>query len=340
MFEDYLNKIAEKENLTRQEAAESLQLIIDEKISPTEIGAFLFGLRVKGESTDELLGFLDTMENNMIKINIKDKDAVDVCGTGGDGKHSFNVSTAAGFVVAASGVTVAKHGNRSVSSKSGSADVLEKLGININLTPSQSQRCINETGIGFLFAPLYHPAMKAVVPHRKALGIRTFFNMLGPLLNPAGIKRQFIGAYNRQTAKKMADVVKQKGYYKAVTVHSFDGFDEISPFDKSYIFEVDFNNDRITEDIFTPPQNGNETQQRIISGGSVDENASIIIEILNGKRKNIDRYITVLNAAFGLYVGNKSSTIEEGIALADSLIDSGAAIKKMEEYKEYTRSVN
>jgi anthranilate phosphoribosyltransferase len=337
MFSDYLNKIAEKESLSREEAADALQTIINDKVSGTEIGAFLMGLRIKGEATDELLGFLDTMENNMVKIEVKDKNAVDVCGTGGDSKHSFNVSTAASIIVAAGGVTVAKHGNRSVSSKSGSADVLEELGIKIDLTPSQSERCINETGIGFLFAPLYHPAMKAVVPHRKTLGIRTFFNMLGPLLNPARIKRQLIGVYNLPTAKKMASVVQEKGYNKAITLHSFDGFDEVSPFKQTHIFEVEKGKE-IKEYNFNPPLL--QTDKDFVSGGNVSENAAIIMEILNNKRSGIDRRITVLNAAFGLYVGGKAQNIDEALIFAEELIDSGKAIKKLEEYKHFSNSIN
>jgi anthranilate phosphoribosyltransferase len=337
MFNEYLNKIAEKENLTRKEAGAALQLIIDEKISAAEIGAFLFGLRVKGESTSELLGFLDTMENSMIKIELNDKNAIDVCGTGGDSKQSFNVSTAVSFIAAAGGVTVAKHGNRSVSSKSGSADVLETLGVKIGLTPQQSQKCINETGIGFLFAPLYHPAMKAVVPHRKNLAVRTFFNMLGPLLNPAGVKRQLIGVYNNVTAKKMANVVREKGYFKAITVHSSDGFDEISPFEQSNIYELEDQNLNIKKYKYQPPSFSGSTT---ISGGSSEENAAIILDIFKGKRSGADRQITILNAGFSLYIGGKSDTIENGISLAEQLIDNGKALDKLNEYITFSNTVN
>ena len=338
MFTQYLNKIITKDSLTREESADALQSIIDEKVSPTEIGAFLFGLRMKGESTSELLGFLDTMEMNMVKIDIKDKDAIDVCGTGGDSKHSFNVSTTAAIIVAAAGVTVAKHGNRSVSSRSGSADVLEKLGIKIDLTPNQSRDCINETGICFLFAPLYHPAMKVIAPHRKNLGLRTFFNMLGPLLNPVNLRRQLIGVYDLQTAKKLAAVLKEKRYSKAITVHSSDGYDEISPFAHTHVFEVDDKNESLIEYSFTPPPMNKDVQS--ISGGSSAENAATILDILNCKITGADRRIVVLNAAFGLYVGGKVDDIEKGIALAEEIVDNGLAIKKLNEYKEFSNSVN
>ncbi len=338
MFTQYLNKIINNENLTKKEAAIALQDIIDDKISATEIGAFLFGLRMKGESTSELLGFLDTMENNMVQIELNDKDAIDVCGTGGDSKQSFNVSTAAAIIIASGGVTVAKHGNRSVSSKSGSADVLQELGIKIDLSPEQSKRCIDKTGIGFLFAPLYHPAMKVIAPHRKNLCLRTFFNMLGPLLNPANIKRQLIGVYDRQTAKKLASVLKEKQYFKAITVHSSDGFDEVSPFADTHVFEINIKNDHLREYSFKPPEM--TTGNQLISGGSSSENAAIILDILNNKNMGSDRRITTLNTAFGLYVSGKAENINDGISIAEELINSGSALKKLNEYRDFTNSVN
>jgi anthranilate phosphoribosyltransferase len=336
LFKNYLEKISDNENLTRKEAADALECIIREEPSATEIGAFLVGLRVKGEAVEELSGFVDTMEKHMVRVDLQDKNAIDVCGTGGDGKHSFNVSTTVGFVAAAAGIPVAKHGNRSVSSKSGSADVLEHLGAKIDLTPEHTKRCVDEIGIGFFFAPLYHPAMKVIVPHRKSLGIRTFFNMLGPLLNPAAVKRQLIGTFNLEAAQKIAEVLQMRGSVKACTVYSSDGFDEVSPFDFSHVFEVDASKNEITEHQFNPPEFENASQK--IAGGESAENVEIIKKVLSGK-KGSEYQIISLNAGFSIYVGGKADSIEQGIVMAKELIDKGAAMKKMNEYIEFTNKI-
>jgi anthranilate phosphoribosyltransferase len=209
MFQQYLEKIQAGEDLTRSEAARALEAIIEDQVSATEIGALLMGLRMKGESEDEIAGFVDAMEKYMVIVSLKDPDAIDVCGTGGDGKHTFNVSTTAAFIISAAGVTVAKHGNRSISSKSGSADVLKALGINIEMHPEQAKKCADEIGLTFFYAPLYHPAMHKVAPHRKNMGIRTVFNMIGPLLNPARVRRQLIGTFNLDSAQKLAGVLSR-----------------------------------------------------------------------------------------------------------------------------------
>ncbi len=336
MFKNYLEKISNNEHLTREEAADALECIIREEPSATEIGAFLIGLRVKGEVVHELSGFVDTMEKHMVRVELNDKNAIDVCGTGGDGKHSFNVSTTVGFVAAAAGIPVAKHGNRSVSSKSGSADVLEHLGAKIELSPEQSKRCVDEIGIGFFFAPLYHPAMKVIVPHRKNLGIRTFFNMLGPLLNPAGVKRQLIGTFNLEAAQKIAEVLQMRGSVKACTVYGSDGFDEVSPFKFTHIFEVDTSKDSITEHQFNPPKFNAKSIK--IAGGESAENVEIIKKVLSGQ-KGPEYQIIALNAGFAIYVGGKADTIEQGITKAEQLINNGSAMKKMREYIEFTNKV-
>jgi anthranilate phosphoribosyltransferase len=329
----FLEKIADGENLTRDEASRVLEKIISESVTPGEVGAFLMGLRMKGESVEEILGFVDTMEQNMLKVNLLSDDAIDVCGTGGDNTHSFNVSTASAFVVSAGGVPVAKHGNRSVSSKCGSADVLETLGVNIHLGPEEVLSCIREGGLGFLFAPRYHPAMKAVLPHRKNLGLRTIFNMLGPLVNPAGVRRQLVGTYNRETAKKLAEVLLMKGHTKACTVYSEDGFDEVSPFASNDIYEID--NGRIKEYVYhnrTIPANGRDS----IRGKNSRENAHKITTLLSGE-KDAARDMTVLNAAFGFYVAGMVEKIPDGILLAEEMIDSGAALKKLHNLIELSR---
>ena len=336
MFKQYLEKISNNENLNREEAAGALESIIREEPSATEIGAFLVGLRVKGEAVQELSGFVDTMEKHMVRVELNDKNAIDVCGTGGDGKHSFNVSTTVGFVAAAAGIPVAKHGNRSVSSKSGSADVLEHLGAKIDLAAEQTKRCVEEVGIGFFFAPLYHPAMKVIVPHRKSLGIRTFFNMLGPLLNPAGVKRQLIGTFNLEAAQKIAEVLQMRGSVKACTVYGADGFDEVSPFDSTHVFEVDNSKDKITKLQFNPPNFDFSSNK--IAGGESDENVQIIKNVLSGE-KGAEYQIISLNAGFAIYIGGKADSIDQGIAMAEELINNGSAMHKMDEYIGFTNKV-
>ncbi|MBN2707703.1 MAG: anthranilate phosphoribosyltransferase [Calditrichaceae bacterium] len=337
MFKDYLEKIAINEHLERKDAGDALEYILKGDLDQAEIGAFLMGMRMKGETADELLGFLDTMEKHMVRVQVNDINAIDVCGTGGDGTHSWNVSTTTAFVAAAGGATVAKHGNRSVSSRSGSADVLEALGIKIDMTPEQTKKCIDTIGIGFLFAPLYHPATKAVVPARKSMKIRTFFNMLGPLLNPAGVKRQIIGTYDTATAKRVAEVLDKKGHIKACTMHSADGFDEISPFDSSYIFEVNIKAGGIREFQFSPP--AIKEPERSVPGGDSQANARLIIDILKGK-PGVTRQMTVFNSAFALYVADIVSTVGDGIEMAESLLDDGSAYKKLIQFQEFSKQVN
>jgi anthranilate phosphoribosyltransferase len=339
MIEEYLEKISNQEDLSRAEAARILQMIIDDQLTATEIGAFLFGLRMKSESEEEIMGFIDTMQKNMIATRLNDPDAIDVCGTGGDQKHTFNVSTTAALVVAAGGVTVAKHGNRSVSSQTGSADVLEKLGIKIDLPPEKTKQCIDEIGIGFFFAPLYHPAMKAVALHRRNLATRTVFNMLGPLLNPAGVRRQLIGTFNKETAAKTAAVLKKRNYLKACVAYSNDGFDEISPFAPTQIFEVGINDSKPKSYLFQPCKSVYIYRENLpICGGDSEQNASITLLVLKGNH-GIAREMTILNAAFGLYVADKVESVKTGIDLAAEIIDSGSALKKLNEYRQISNDM-
>jgi anthranilate phosphoribosyltransferase len=333
MLKPYLEKITTGENLTRQEAAEALDKIITDELSGAEVGGFLVGLRVKGETIEEISGFVDTMQKHMVKVDLADKNAIDVCGTGGDGTHSFNVSTTCALVVAAGDVTVAKHGNRSVSSKSGSADLLESLGIKIDLSPEQTKKCMDEIGIGFFFAPNYHPAMKAVVAHRKSLGIRTVFNMLGPLLNPARVKRQLIGAFNNHTAEKLAGVLQTQNYEKACTVHSDDGFDELSPFASNSVFEIGSGSNEIRKFSYKPANLLEKIPGEFVEGADSTINAKITRKVLEGE-KGSAREMTVLNAAFAFYVAGKTKTVEEGIKIAEEILDSGAGTKKLDEYIE------
>ncbi len=340
MIASTLEKLARGVDLTREEAAAVLERVIQNELPPAAAGALLMGLRAKGEHPQEIAGFADTMEKHMIRVSLNDPDAIDVCGTGGDGKQTFNISTAAAFVIAAGGVTVAKHGNRSVSSKVGSADVLEALGIRIDLPPELAVRCANETGMTFFFAPLYHPAMKQIAPHRQHLGIRTIFNILGPLLNPAGVRRQLIGAFDRPTAQRLAEVLASRGIQRAVTLHSQDGYDEASPFASNTLFVVQSGNDCIQSLDYKAPTNGMRLQPEELQGHSAQENAEKILGVLTGQIRGAARQTVVLNAALGFFVAGKLHQIEDGLELAREIIDSGKAMQKLEAFREFTQKHN
>lgn len=337
MIKYYLEKVVAGQDLSRQEASEVLEKIIAGEINEIQAGALLTALRMKGESVEEIVGLVETMEKHMVKIDLEEKNAIDMCGTGGDGSHSFNISTTAAMVVAAGGVTVAKHGNRSISSKSGSADLLQELGVKIDLPAQAVKRCINQVGIGFLFAPLYHPAMKILAPVRQNLQIRTVFNMLGPLLNPAQVRRQLIGTFNTEAAEKIAKVLLAKKYTKACTVHSADGFDEVSPFADNKIFEVNISHGELRETIYRRDTKKGPSSSTNVRGNTSIENAHITLEILKGL-PGPTRDMTVTNAAFGFYVADKVASIDEGINLAEELIDSGAVRKKYEALREISNS--
>ena len=337
MLKTILEKVSDGDDLTRNEAAAALETIVRDEASPTEVGGLLIGLRVKGETEEEILGFVETMEKYMVKVHLQNQDAIDVCGTGGDGKHSFNVSTTTAIVVAAEGVSVAKHGNRSVSGRTGSADLLQELGVKIDLNADKVKQCVDEIGIGFFFAPLFHPAMKNVALHRKNLGLRTVFNMLGPLLNAARVKRQLIGAYDSETAKKLAVVLKMRGYTKACTVHSLDGFDEVSPFSQNDIFEVNKNLNEIKTYRFEKPYGKFGLDE--ITGDDQRKNAGITLSVLAGE-KNAAREMVVLNSGFAFYVAGKTNTVEDGILLAEDVLDSGAAKRKLDQFVEMSNRLN
>jgi anthranilate phosphoribosyltransferase len=338
MFKYCLEKIVSGNNLTREEAGHLLEEIITGNVSEIQSGAILTAMRIKTESTEEIIGFLETMESHMVKVKLKDENAIDMCGTGGDGSHSFNISTTASIVVAAGGVSVAKHGNRSISSKCGSADVLQELGVKVDLPPKSVKKCVDELGIGFFFAPLYHPAMKAIAPVRKSLEIRTVFNMLGPLLNPASVRRQLIGTFDLPSAERIAEVLSARKYIKAFTVHSADGLDEVSPFCENHIFEITCKNGKFKKYQYSSKPRSNNGSFQNIRGNSNVENAEITKQIFNGHHGAI-RDITTLNAAFGFYVADQVKTVEEGIQLAEDIIDSGKAQSKLKEFIELSNDM-
>lgn len=323
-------------NLTRQQAYEAMHELMNGMATPAQIAAFLVAMRMKGEQVQEVAGLAQAMREKATPVVTRQPHPIDMCGTGGDGKGTFNISTVASFVVAGGGVAVAKHGNRSVSSQSGSADVLEALGININLTAAQMSQCLDEIGMAFLFAPVLHSATKHAVGPRREIGTRTIFNILGPLTNPAGVKRQLLGVYNRRLAALMAQVLAELGAEHALVVHSEDGLDEISVQGPTQMFEV--REGRISEKMLTPkdfglaPYNGNG-----IGGGLAAHNAQIAGRILLGEA-GIARDIVVANAACGFWVAGAVENLVDAVALAKHSLDSGAALAKLAALRKLSNS--
>ena len=332
MIREVISKLVEQEDLTERETEIVMGEIMSGEATQAQIGAFLTALRIKGETVEEITGAARIMREKSTRIMINDPHVVDTCGTGGDRSHTFNISTAAAFVVAGAGVTVAKHGNRSVSSKCGSADVLNALGINIDIPPERTERCINETGIGFLFAPLYHPAMKYAIGPRREIGIRTIFNILGPLTNPAGASCQIMGVYSAHLTEKLARVLMNLGSTHCMVVHGSDGLDEITITGETIVSEG------IRGDVKTytirPGDFGMLTGTiEDIKGSDPEENRHIILNILQGE-KGHRRDIVVLNAAAGIYVAGKARDLETAILMAQESIDSGNAMKKLEALRQ------
>ncbi|MCO4783244.1 MAG: anthranilate phosphoribosyltransferase [Candidatus Cloacimonetes bacterium] len=325
-----LEQLIEKVSLTRSESYDLMMKVMSGEYSESEISALLISLRMKGESVDELTGFVQAMREKMNDIELS-CDAIDLCGTGGDGLSTFNVSTCASFVVAGAGVPVAKHGNRSVSSKSGSADVLEKLGVNVSLSQNQVKSCIEEIGLGFLFAPNYHPAMKHVMPVRKALKLRTVFNMLGPLLNPCKVKMQVIGVYDKSLTSLMAEVLKSLGTKRAMIVHGKDGMDEFTPCDNSYVSSL---RDGVIQHFEVSPDDLliKKANSQDLSGDGPIENAKITLDILSNQ-EGAKSDIVCINAAKALEVA-KDISYQEAYLLAKQSISSGQAMKVLEKLRK------
>jgi len=314
-----LNNLLENKNLTTEEIKLFLSNLINGNINPIQGGAILTALRMKGETVDEIVALINGVRKNMVQIYID--RAIDVCGTGGDMSGTFNVSTATAFVTAGAGVKVAKHGGRAVSSQSGSADVIEKLGVNILLTPKQAELIFYKVGMVFLFAPLFHPAMKNIAAIRKELKIRTIFNILGPFTSPASVKRQLIGVPNIKIAEKLAKVGKKLSYGRLLIVTSEDGMDEVSTYSKTIVFEI--NKDLIKKSIIDPKEFGfKKFDKKAIHGGNATDNSLIIENILNGL-KGPQRDLVVFNSAFVLYTAGTVTDIKEGVKLAEKSIDSG-----------------
>jgi len=327
MIKDAIAKLADRSSLTEQEAESVMLEIMDGAATPAQIAAYLMGLRLKGETVGEIAGSVRAMRAQAVRIAIGDPLVVDTCGTGGDGAHTFNISTVTALVVAGAGLTVAKHGNRSVSSKSGSADVLSALGVKIDLSPERVADCINEVGIGFLFAPLYHGAMKHCAAPRLEMGIRTMLNLLGPLTNPAGATIQVLGVYESRFTSLLGNVLMHLGSQHCFVVHGMDGLDEITLTSKTQISEA--KGGILSNYLLDPEEFGLAlVPAKQLAGGTPQENAMITRDILQG-RKGPKREIVCLNAAPALLAGRKVATLREGLDLAGRAIDSGAAAEKL-----------
>jgi anthranilate phosphoribosyltransferase len=327
MIKDAIAKLADRASLTEQEAESVMLEIMDGAATPAQIAAYLMGLRLKGETVEEIAGSVRAMRAKAIRIAVGDPLVVDTCGTGGDGAHTFNISTTTAFVVAGAGLTVAKHGNRSVSSKSGSADVLSALGVKIDLSTERVADCIDEVGIAFLFAPLYHGAMKHCAGPRQEMGIRTMLNLLGPLTNPAGATIQVLGVYESQLTSLLGNVLMHLGSQHCFVVHGMDGLDEITLTAKSQISEA--TGGILSNYLLDPAEFGLAlVPAKQLAGGTPQENAAITRDILQG-RKGPKRDIVCLNAAPALVAARKATSLQDGFLLAGQAIDSGAAAEKL-----------
>jgi anthranilate phosphoribosyltransferase len=321
-----IGKVATGATLSREEAASAFDSMMSGEATPSQMGGLLMALRVRGETVDEITGAVSAMRSKMLRVTAP-PDAVDIVGTGGDGSGSVNVSTCAAFIVAGAGVPVAKHGNRALSSRCGAADVLSALGVKIDIKPDQVGRCLKEAGIGFMFAPSHHPAMKNVGPTRVELATRTIFNLLGPLSNPAGVKRQMVGVFSRQWVQPLAQVLKNLGAESIWVVHGSDGLDEITLTGPTFVAALE-NGDIRTFEV-TPQDVGLAAcGSQALKGGDADANAVALKSVLSGKPSPY-RDVALLNAAAALIVAGRAKTLKDGVALAAEALDSGAAAARL-----------
>ncbi len=327
-MKDLLNRILSHQDLSMDGARDAMVRIMSGAFDDAQIAGFLVALRAKGETPDEIAGFAQGMREKMVAVPLS-VDAIDMCGTGGDAKGTFNISTAAAFVVAGGGVPVAKHGNRSITSQSGSADVLEALGVDLQMPPEKVGQAVDQIGIGFMFAPALHPAMKHVMPARKALAIRTVFNILGPLCNPAGVQRQVIGLFDGALTEPLAKVLKKLGAKQALLVHGDDGLDELTTTTTTQASQLQESGQVTSSTIDAQSLGLKQATLADLQGGNPEHNAPLLRAILEGQ-PGPKRDIVVLNAAAGLMVGGKAQDLEGGIALANQAIDSGKALATLD----------
>lgn len=328
-MQDKLHKVVDGQDLSEEEMIEVMTQVMEGKVDRSFLGAFLTALRMKGESVSEISGAARVMREKAETLNISGDGAVDTCGTGGDGADTFNISTTAAFVVAGAGIVVAKHGNRAVSSRAGSADVLKSLGVNIEADKAVVEECLKSAGIGFLFAPHMHKAMKHAADVRRELGFRTLFNLLGPLTNPAGVKAQIVGVFDAKWTAPLAHVLKNLGSQRAFVVHGEDGLDEITLTGPTSIAEL--NEGEVNEYSLDPSDLGLDyCSDQDLKGGSADDNAKILRELLDGAG-GPKRDIVLLNAAAAITAGGKADSIKQGFEVARKSIDSGAARQKLKD---------
>ena len=334
-FKETLGQLLEHQDLTHEAMLGVMHQVMGGELTQAQIAAFLIALRAKGETVDEIAAAAMVMRELSIKVDIQDKaHLIDTCGTGGDGIQTFNVSTISAFVAAAAGAKVAKHGGRSVSSTCGSADVLEALGVNVNQTPQQVAASVNEIGIGFMFAPNHHSAMKHAAPVRRELGVRTLFNLLGPMTNPANAHRQVMGVFDQSLTTKLAKVLQQLGSEHVLVVHGADGMDEISFTGDTFVAEL--KNGQVTEYLMNPAQWGLALHDvKDIQIQNAEESKAMILAVLNGK-PGAARDIVLLNAGAAIYVSGLVDTMQAGIEKAAAVIDSGAALQKLHQLISYS----
>jgi len=334
MIESAIKDLIQQKDLPASLMEEVMEEIMTGEAQTPQIVSFLTALNKKGETSDEVTAAASVMRRHVTKIHTDKEPLLDTCGTGGDKKGIFNVSTASAFVASGAGITVAKHGNRSVTSCCGSADILEALGVDINMPKKKTEECLNDVGIAFLFAPVLHPAMKYAMPARKQISTRTIFNILGPLTNPACATHQLVGVYDRRWIKILASVLGNLGTEHALVVHSEDGLDEIATSAKTFVCEEKKGK---LNDYEIDPQGLGFLKVRLddLKGATVSGNVKIMLDVLNGKH-GPQRDITVLNAAAAIYVCDKAASIKEGISRAVESIDSGRALEKLELLKKYS----
>jgi len=335
MFKENLSKIVQKEDLNEEQMSQMITDIFSGNITDAQIGAMMAALATKGETFEELAGAARAMRRKALRIQTSTGTVVDTCGTGGDGAHTFNISTTTSFVVAACGVTVAKHGNRSVSSQCGSADLLEALGVKLDTAPEIVEEAVQDIGIGFLFAPLYHGAMRFAAKARKEVGLRSIFNMLGPLTNPAGANCQLLGVYAPELTEMFAHALQLLGAKRAFVVHGHDGLDEISVCAPTRVSELKDGLIR-TYDISPEQFFSEQAEPADLLGGNPEENAQITRNILNGE-KGPKRNVVLINAAAALVAAGQAEDLKQGIRMAETAIDDGAAANKMEALIKYSQ---
>lgn len=335
MIQQTIHKTMNRQDLTYDEALQTMKEIMTGEASQVQMAAFLTALRMKGETITEITACAEGMRHVGTHLQ-PDGEVLEIVGTGGDEVGTFNISTTAAFVIAAAGIPVAKHGNRSVSSKSGAADILEKLGVNLMLEPEQAKRVLDETDMVFLFAQKYHTAMKNVGPVRKEMGERTVFNILGPLTNPANATRQLLGVYDEDLVEKLAEVLMNLGVTRGMAVHGSDGLDEITVTGPTHCCEI--RDGKLSSFDISPEQFGLKTSPlQDIIGGSPEENAQIAKDILSGKEQGAKRDIVILNAGMGIYLGSDDISMEDAVKKAAEMIDNGSAYEKMQSFVKATQ---